>query len=388
MKNFMSGLLDRNIWGVKTPAFYRQLAAQADLEDETSSMRPRSGTQTLAQVLGPNFPSLLKEAENESLLSGGLGFVTDLAFTPKNQGYGSIVPYALKAYGTANKAASQPFAALGENINTMTEYNKSNLTDDIKEYNFAVSQGEKDSFTAWKAKQKRAGAMNVYTGKTMFDKSLEGVQAIRDQGQTARNNIMETDMMIDILTPKELGGRGMQTGFGSQAGLAIKRAINAVEPDFKADELNDADLFTAYVNKVILPQVKELGYNPTDADLRFVTASAPGLAKKTGGNMILLELAKLKQQKAIAKDQFTQQWMNENRNLLDTEAGGQALFIDLPGALQNFDQQWEANLAQEGYWKNLRARVEALQGDSGRNTSGSTGKGYNISPFTKKKENE
>ena len=86
-----------------------------------------------------------------------------------------ITPYLVKSYVAANQAAQQPFARLGQNVATMIDYQKSNLTDDIKEYNLAKSQGYDEDFNTFLINKKRAGAINLNMGKTIGDAAFESM---------------------------------------------------------------------------------------------------------------------------------------------------------------------------------------------------------------------
>ena len=63
---------------------------------------------------------------------------------------------------------------------------------------------------------------------------------------------------------------------------------------------------------MILPQVKQLGFNPTDADLRFIVAGAPTLGKSVEGNKILLETLIFNNERAIMLDEAQAQYFIDN----------------------------------------------------------------------------
>ena len=347
-KNFIGGLLqDRNIWGVKTPTFYKQLA-------EASQNIP-TGSQTLGGALGTGFPSLLDEAKSESNLQGGLGFIADYAFTPKNQGFGSSIPYFLKSYVAANQAANQPYARLGENVKTMIDYQKSNLTDDIKEYNLAKSEGYANDFNTFLLDKKRAGAINLNMGKTIGDAAFESMNTAIQGAEQARVNNVELDQMLNIVTPTDLGGKGLKTGFGSETKAQLTNALQMIDPTFNAEGLADAEIFTAYANKVVLPQVKQLGFNPTDADLRFVVAASPTLGKSTAGNLALLETLKIKNNYQEELGDFTTKWLQQNEEIIDDP---KKFYTKYNIDKAKFIQSWQESKSDQ--FKALRAKMERI----------------------------
>jgi hypothetical protein len=68
-----------------------------------------------------------------------------------------------------------------------------------------------------------------------------------------------------------------------------------------------------------LPQVKQLGANPTDTDLKFIVTGSPGLSKTVDGNKLLLDTLKLKLQREIDYGKFSTRWMATNSNLIKTD---------------------------------------------------------------------
>lgn len=364
---FVGGLLqDRNIWGVKTPTFYKQLA-------EASKNVP-AGSQTLGGALGSNFSNLLSEAEMESNLQGGLGFIADYAFTPKTQGFGSPIPYFLKSYVAANQAASQPYANLGKNISTLIDYQKSNLTDDIKEYNLAKSEGYANDFNTFLLDKKRAGAINLNMGKTIGDAAFESMNTAIQGAETARINNVELDQMLNIVTPKDMGGKGLKTGFGSETKAQLTNALQMIDPTFNAEGLADAEIFTAYANKVVLPQVKQLGFNPTDADLRFVVAASPTLGKSTAGNLALLETLKIKNNYQEELGDFTTKWLQTNEEIIDDP---KKFYTKYNIDKAKFIQSWQESKSDQ--FKALRGKIERIIKAQGTQSQ----QGYSINKFKK-----
>lgn len=72
-------------------------------------------------------PSAVEKANKQSMFQGLLSTGLAYAAQPKNQGYGSVIPYLAKAYGTGMQAAQNPYTQLGKDLQykqTFDEYQK------------------------------------------------------------------------------------------------------------------------------------------------------------------------------------------------------------------------------------------------------------------------
>ena len=81
-------------------------------------------------IFGAGLPSYAKYAQNaglitqdqinaankRSLFQGLLGMGASYLSQPKNQGYGSIIPYLAKAYGSGMQMAQNPYQQLGQEL--------------------------------------------------------------------------------------------------------------------------------------------------------------------------------------------------------------------------------------------------------------------------------
>jgi hypothetical protein len=68
---------------------------------------------------------------------------------------------------------------------------------------------------------------------------------------------------------------------------------------------------------VILPEVKKLGVNPTDTDLKFIVQGSPNLSKSPQGNLILLDTLELKLKREQDLARFSNQWLGTNAQLVE-----------------------------------------------------------------------
>lgn len=112
---------------------------------------------------------------------------------------------------------------------------------------------------------------------------------------------------------------GVRTGFGQETLLKLGQAGQLFDPNFNTRGLAGQEAFQAFSTQVILPQVKQLGANPTDTDLKFIVTGSPGLSKTVDGNKLLLDTLKLKLQREIDYGKFSTRWMATNSNLIKTD---------------------------------------------------------------------
>jgi hypothetical protein len=109
---------------------------------------------------------------------------------------------------------------------------------------------------------------------------------------------------------------GVRTGFGQDTMLQLGRAGQFFDPEFKIKGLAGQEAFQSFATGVILPQVKQLGVNPTDADLKFISTGSPGLSKTPEGNKLLLSALQLKLNREQDLAKFTNQFLASNQELV------------------------------------------------------------------------
>ena len=159
-----------------------------------------------------------------------------------------------------------------------------------------------------------------------------------------------------VQSMKALIDEGTRTGFGQETMLQLGRAGQAFDPNFKVAGIAGAEAFQAFSNSVILPEIKKLGTNPTDTDLKFSVQAAPSLSKSPQGNLILLDTLelKLKREQDLAK--FSNQWLAQNANTVKANPIiAQTQFNDA------FNNYVETSPLYKPQAEMLRQRVNQLQ---------------------------
>jgi hypothetical protein len=177
------------------------------------------------------------------------------------------------------------------------------------------------------AAQKRAGAPQTNLtvknalGKTFGETLGKSLSEIKGLSKPAYDTLATIENMQSLLD------QGVKTGFGQEFMLQFQRAGQAFNPDYKVKEISGQEAFVGAANQIILPQVKQLGVNPTDADLKFILNGSPTLSKSVAGNQLMLSALKLKFERDKALAQFATQWQIQNaKSITDNPVIAEANF--------------------------------------------------------------
>jgi hypothetical protein len=177
------------------------------------------------------------------------------------------------------------------------------------------------------AAQKRAGAPQTNLtvknalGKTFGETLGKSLSEIKGLAKPAYDTLATIENMQSLLD------QGVKTGFGQEFMLQFQRAGQAFNPDYKVKEISGQEAFVGAANQIILPQVKQLGVNPTDADLKFILNGSPTLSKSVAGNQLMLSALKLKFERDKALAQFATQWQIQNaKSITDNPVVAEANF--------------------------------------------------------------
>lgn len=170
-------------------------------------------------------------------------------------------------------------------------------------------------------------------------------------GMESRKNLTNYDTMIGLID------QGLKTGPGAPAALFITRAGQLFNPEFNVEKGSQLEQFDALGKTVVIPQVKKLGVNPTNVDLRFIVDSSPSLGKTPEGNKIMLETLKLASERDAAIAEWAANWQINNADLLEKKGVlAQATFNrDRNAFIENYINQRQQDKINE-----LRARTSAV----------------------------
>jgi len=166
--------------------------------------------------------------------------------------------------------------------------------------------------------RKQAGAPQVSMPKIVVDMGNkfggtlnETLTKVEDSGFNSRSVLPTVETMSALLD------EGIRTGFGQETFMKLNQAAQLFNPNFKAKEVAGQEAFIALGNEIILPQVKKLGVNPTDADLNFIRNGSPTLSKSVEGNKLLLDALNIKLQRDIVLQDFAVDWQSRNVSLIE-----------------------------------------------------------------------
>ena len=152
-------------------------------------------------------------------------------------------------------------------------------TDEIREYNFARSQGFEGTFADFKQQMKKAGATNVVTNVGEGDKFYENLDkknaemfsALSEEGVRGRGKLAQINRLQGLLSAAPQGGLA-----------ALKQA--AGEYGINTEGLSDIQSAQALINELV-PQQRQPGSGPmSDADLALFKQSLPRIINQPGGN--------------------------------------------------------------------------------------------------------
>jgi hypothetical protein len=203
------------------------------------------------------------------------------------------------------------------------------LPDDVREYQFAQSQGETRPYSEWKVEMKRAGANSVNIDQRA--ESAFGVEASKGQAQSFQKVVddgLAAGQDAALLGQlRELGGR-VETG----GGAAVKNWLG--QYGVKTEGLSDIQAYQALVDKLV-PQQRVPGSGATsDFEMRTFRNAIPGLIKTPEGNKAILDtlegLAQYRQDRAeiaaraLAKEISPAQAIKQMQSLPDPLAAFKA----------------------------------------------------------------
>ena len=146
-------------------------------------------------------------------------------------------------------------------------------------------------------------------GKTLTETITGTVKNARAAFGTL-NSIENMQVLLD---------EGVKTGFGQEAMLNLGKAGQLFNPDLNLRGLAGQEAFQAFSNSVILPEVKKLGANPTDTDLKFIVTGSPSLSKTVEGNKLMLDTLALKLNREKDLGRFSNQWLAANAALVKND---------------------------------------------------------------------
>jgi len=259
------------------------------------------GAPGLAQLTAGLTAAKAMRPETVSIKEGERLFV---APTEEGQGYKEI------AFG-----GEKPKAFTGDMSNAALRLYQTNDPAKIfAQYGQAgLDAVEKKALETTKAKQPVTNVTNTVSNNMQRGFGDTFTETISSNIKAGRAAIAANSAVQSMQT---LLDEGVRTGFGQDTMLQLGRAGQFFDPEFKIKGLAGQEAFQSFATGVILPQVKQLGVNPTDADLKFISTGSPGLSKTPEGNKLLLSALQLKLNREQDLARFTNQFLATNQELV------------------------------------------------------------------------
>ena len=188
-----------------------------------------------------------------------------------------------------------------------------------REFDFYQNLSPEEQQAFLRFQESRANRTNIQNTPNIYNKlQAEDYFANRKRVYEAARQARSTNS--DIEQMENLLNGGVETGFGSEFKLGVRRAAQFFGLDddegIMGAKVAAAEAYIGLSNRIILPQVKQLGVNPTDKDLSFIVAGSPDLAKSLAGNLLMLEALRFANDRAIMMADAQTKWETENSDLL------------------------------------------------------------------------
>ena len=154
--------------------------------------------------------------------------------------------------------------------------------------------------------------------------------------------------LADMQQLHSLLRHGLRTGYGTETMTNAKKLLARLNPGFMKSEgykdVADAEGFNSVALGVVGPMLKELGSNPTDADLKMQLARFPNWNTSTEGNRFIIELVARQAQRNIWVAEFQRKFVSNPEN--------QALLNSDPLNFKfKYDSTFAAQIAEHPLWR-------------------------------------
>jgi len=252
------------------------------------------------------------------------------------------------------------------------QYMKDMYTQDMKEFEYAKENKDFIDFLLKMNKSKQAFSQVNIGNKNASDNFYKAYAELSDASNKAYKGLQMTDRMIDMYDAGFTGGMGKELAFQFSPFLQV------FNKNFNAEELAQLQDFKAVSNQVVLPQVKQLGFNPTNVDLAFIVNSSPQLKNTDAGNMLMLNYLKEVYTRQRMVHDHMNNWTTQNSDIVENNPS-KAYFL--------YDQELKKYQNQvleirKSYTQGLKEVYDSLD-LAKQKSSGST---TNVNPNFKKRE--
>ena len=243
------------------------------------------------------------------------------------------------------------------------------MTDaEVKAAGYDTSKGQKYQInTLGKVQQIGGGGTNVSVSMNKDANKLlvEDYGELNKASRNANASLSSVNMLTNLLN------EGIKTGFGAEISTQFQKIGQFFNPDYKIKEIAGKEQFLSVVNELVLPRVKQLGYNPTDADLKFISSASPQLTTSVEGNRLILESIKLAESRKIRLFKYAADFIKKNPNLLEEGLKGKIKLDEYLQQVTETDEllkpNGEATLSLKTQLQSIlpNAKIDELQNKRG-----------------------
>lgn len=207
----------------------------------------------------------------------------------------------------------------------------------IKEYNFAKSQGYPGTFQQFQLEQRRAGAsqQTVTVGaEKAFATELAKLDA--KQLDTMRDAAEKSRAAIGVVQNlRTADAQGAYSGGFADQKLAAARLINGLT-GATPKGLVGSELYNAEASKLVVESIKQLGANPSNADLQFIQKTIPQLSTSPVARKAMADFMEAKANGTISVYKKANEFARKNNGLSGFEGvpeatGGEWSITPVPG---------------------------------------------------------
>ena len=111
-----------------------------------------------------------------------------------------------------------------------------------------------------------------------------------------------------------IADKNVKFGTGQEVINAF-RGLGVNLADAIDEGLSGAELFQSVFSALIAPRVKQLGRNPTDVDLAFVSQQAPQLSNTREGNALIIEFLQIATNRADMRQKLVSEFASQEGNM-------------------------------------------------------------------------
>lgn len=153
-----------------------------------------------------------------------------------------------------------------------------------------IIPGAEDALTVGDLRRQQANLGRIDTAA--FDRIAEIEKGARDGFANYGERTAAEQVFADLISDPDVKFGTGQELIDTFRGLGVNLA-GTIDPG-----LSESQLFSSVFSALIAPRVKQLGRNPTDVDLAFVSQQAPQLSNTREGNALIIQFLRIATERA------------------------------------------------------------------------------------------